>query len=174
MANYIIAIDRDGQPYIAHASDSSKRHKYLVKIPNYYKDGRALYLYTKAEVRAYNKRGKPSFSNRIRDRLGWDERSARDDAKKRYEQIAKDSRGNEEQKRIAKVALDKAEENYSQTWLGKKEASRKKHLKDTIAEVRVEVKTEAEKERTARANIKKENERIRGQKTQRWFDRKFK
>ena len=186
MSNYILGIDRDGQPYLVHASDSSNKHKYLMKIPNYYyKTGRDLYLYTNAEVKAYIKRGKPNFSNRIRDKLGWDERSERDDAKALYESLSKNNRGTEEQKKIVKASLDKAEENYAKTWLGKREAAKKKHAEDKITEVRANVhvesadqrskrKTETEMQRIAKKNIEEENKRIRGRKTQRWFESKFK
>lgn len=45
MGNYYIGIDEMGQPYFTHATKKNKP-KFLQKIDNYYKNGKALYLYT--------------------------------------------------------------------------------------------------------------------------------
>ena len=51
MNDYIIAIDRYGQPYIAHAWGGSKPHKYVAKVE--LGGGKVRYFYTQEEYNAY-------------------------------------------------------------------------------------------------------------------------
>lgn len=136
--DYIVMIDENGQPYLAHAfgdriknlattmnrkirnnvgagSRARKDHKYIMRVDNYFSPGKHLYLYTQDEVDAYmgrngNKKGSRTLSNRIRDKLGWDERSARDDARA-------NSGSNESNRMRYKAAQDE----YNKTALGKLE-----------------------------------------------------
>ena len=137
--DYIVMIDENGQPYLAHAFGDRvknfastvnrkirnnvgarnrykyKEHKYKERVDNYYGNGKHLYLYTDDEVRAFhgqngNQRGSRTLSNRIRDRLGYDERIARDEARA-------NSGSNESNRMRYKAAQDA----YNKTALGKLE-----------------------------------------------------
>lgn len=143
--DYVILIDENGQPYLAHSAVGDKirgamstinrkvrnnvgkgnrynykEHKYLEKVPNYFPNGRALYLYTQDEVDAFhgrngNKKGSRTLSNRIRDRLGFDERIERDEAR------AAKSSSRQGRSKEADDALNRAQDAYSKTALGRLE-----------------------------------------------------
>ena len=136
--DYIVMIDENGQPYLAHAfgdrvknfattmnrkirnnvgagSRARKDHKYIMRVDNYFAPGKHLYLYTQDEVAAFqgrngNKKGSRTLSNRIRDKLGWDERSARDDA-----------RANSGSNETNRMRYRAAQDEYNKTALGKLE-----------------------------------------------------
>lgn len=133
MADYIIAFDAYGQPYLAHAWGSPKNHKYLHREPDFYGPGKHLYLYTQKEVDAFKqgrKKGKRNLFQKIKDRsrdiLGWDERSDRETAKeaqdsarnsygaanRRTEQIKNQQRGNQRMASAAAIEQKNAEKNY--------------------------------------------------------------
>ena len=69
MANYVICIDENGQPYIAHSvftkardavsSTGRSAHKYIAKIGE---GAKARYFYTQEELRAYYNQGKSAVS----------------------------------------------------------------------------------------------------------------
>lgn len=64
MNDYIITVDRDGQPYIEHAWGNrwaNKSHKYIMKIGE---GAKARYLYTQEEVRAYMQGGRQALQNK--------------------------------------------------------------------------------------------------------------
>ena len=151
--DYIVMIDENGQPYLAHAfgdsvknfastmnrkirnnvgkgSRASKDHKYLMRVDNYFAPGKHLYLYTQDEVNAYmgrngNKAGSRTLSNRIRDKLGWDERSARDDA-----------RANADSSIGAGIRYKAAQDAYNKTALGKLENLGNRVKKTTLGAIR--------------------------------------
>ena len=58
MNDYIIAVDRDGQPYIAHAW---KDHKYIAKIKD-------RYFYTQEQLRAFQQGAKQGFEKGINNK----------------------------------------------------------------------------------------------------------
>ena len=154
--DYIVMIDENGQPYLAHAfgdrvknfattmnrkirnnvgagSRARKDHKYIMRVDNYFAPGKHLYLYTQDEVAAFegrngNKKGSRTLSNRIRDKLGWDERSARDDARAKSDS----SIG-------AGIRYKSAQDAYNKTALGKLENlsnAVKKRAKTTLGTIR--------------------------------------
>lgn len=51
MDDYIIAVDRDGRPYIAHAWGGNKPHKYVAKVE--LGGGKVRYFYSQEEYSAY-------------------------------------------------------------------------------------------------------------------------
>ena len=66
-SNYCVAVDKNGQPYIAHAlfrsSASSDdggrgRHKYLAKFENFFNNGKAFYAYTQQQVQQATNHGR--------------------------------------------------------------------------------------------------------------------
>lgn len=101
MSSYIIRFDEYDEPFLAHASGAWKDHKYLMKVPNAFGDGKTLYLYTQKEIDAYRNHGRRTLSNKIRDILGYDERDRRNDAGR-----ARDS---------AQSALDRSQRNFEYT-----------------------------------------------------------
>ena len=155
--DYIVMIDENGQPYLAHAFGDSvrnfastvnrkirnnvgagnrykyKEHKYKERVDNYYGNGKHLYLYTDDEVRAFhgqngNQRGSRTLSNRIRDKLGYDERIARDEARAKSDS----SIG-------AGIRYKSAQDAYNKTALGKLENlsnAVKKRAKTTLGTIR--------------------------------------
>ena len=60
--DYIVLIDENGQPYIAHAfgdriknyASNRKNHKYIQRFDNYWGPGKHAYAYSQAEVKMYN------------------------------------------------------------------------------------------------------------------------
>lgn len=91
--DYVILIDENGEPYLAHAWGQKKDHKYKLRVENYYGNGRHLYLYTDAEVAAFQKNGGKRNAlqrvrDRVRDKLGWDERSELESAQKNTKEHA--------------------------------------------------------------------------------------
>lgn len=155
--DYIVMIDENGQPYLAHAFGDGvrnfastvnrkirnnvgkgnrynyKEHKYKERVDNYYGNGKHLYLYTDDEVRAFhgqngNQRGSRTLSNRIRDKLGYDERIARDEARAKSDS----SIG-------AGIRYKSAQDAYNKTALGKLENlsnAVKKRAKTTLGTIR--------------------------------------
>ena len=91
--DYVILIDENGEPYLAHAWGQKKDHKYKLRVENYYGNGKHLYLYTDAEVAAFQKNGGKRNAlqrvrDRVRDKLGWDERSELESAQKNTKEHA--------------------------------------------------------------------------------------
>lgn len=96
MADYIIAFDVYGQPYLAHAWGKQKDHKYVHKEPDYYGPGKHLYLYSQKEYERWLSNGKKRnvfqrIQDRSRDKRGWDERSEYEEAKERRDSTKKES-----------------------------------------------------------------------------------
>lgn len=98
-SDYVILIDENGQPYIAHSIFSNARQKgakYIQKI----KDGaKTRYFYTKAELEAYYNKGKQATKEAAskakayaKDKLGYDEKERLDRAKTRYERAQRNAR----------------------------------------------------------------------------------
>lgn len=90
MADYIIAFDAYGQPYLAHAWGKQKDHKYVHKEPDYYGPGKHLYLYSQKEYERWLSNGKKRnvfqrIQDRSRDKRGWDERSDYETAREKSE-----------------------------------------------------------------------------------------
>lgn len=60
--DYIVLVDENGQPYIAHAfgdriknyASNRKNHKYIQRFDNYWGPGKHAYAYSQAEVKMYN------------------------------------------------------------------------------------------------------------------------
>ena len=56
MRDYIVAVDENGQPYLAHAGENggwkNRATKYLGKFPNLYGNGKTAYAYTQQQLRA--------------------------------------------------------------------------------------------------------------------------
>lgn len=62
MNDYIIAVDRDGQPYIAHAwgRGANGQHKYIAKIGE---GAKARYFYTQEQLRAFQQGARQGAQN---------------------------------------------------------------------------------------------------------------
>lgn len=118
-SNYMIAVDENGTPYIAHAGFFSnireKGAKYYQKIKTGYG---TRYFYDKDEWDAYVKGqgAKPtSLLGKAKDKLGFDERARRNAAADRSANSNLFNRGSRER------ALNKAQSAYDQTALGRAE-----------------------------------------------------
>jgi hypothetical protein len=118
-SNYMIAVDENGTPYIAHAGLFSnireKGAKYYQKIKTGYG---TRYFYDKDEWDAYVKGqgAKPtSLLGKAKDKLGFDERARRNAAADRSANSNLFNRGSRER------ALNKAQSAYDQTALGRAE-----------------------------------------------------
>ena len=169
-SNYILLIDEHGEPYLAHAWGDRQDHKYKLKVPNYYGNGKHLYLYTDAEVRAFQKRGKVRWSAKIKDKLGWDERSERDEAEQKYKRMTENGQGSQTQRDAVLQERNQKQEAYSKTALGRLENLRKRHDNDPMGLVRSQTKTEAEKQNTGSKNVRSENRYVVGRKINRWLE----
>ena len=129
--NYIILFDETGSPYLSHAwlrkGQQRENHKYIARVED--KSGKYIYFYNQHDYDVWLKRGKRTLRNRIQDSLGWDERSARDDAKAAVDK----KRTYENIKRFKQ-----ANEAYKKTVAGKTDAV-KKYAKTKLSEVRASV-----------------------------------
>ena len=118
--NYMIAVDENGTPYIAHADGlfskvRQKGAKYYQKIKTAWG---TRYFYDPEEWEAYvqGKGDKPqSAVGKIKDKLGFDERARRNAAADRSANSNLFNRGSRER------ALNKAQSAYDQTALGRAE-----------------------------------------------------
>ena len=105
MSDYVILIDENGQPYIAHSVFTKARdaissagrsaHKYIAKIGE---GAKARYFYPQEELRAFYNQGKTAAGRAAetvrtaarnakasaRKAIGFDARDKRDDAARRY------------------------------------------------------------------------------------------
>ena len=147
MSNYYIGVDENGQPYFAHKAvpntenaygGKKRRNKYLQKIDNFYKNGKALYLYTQDEVRNFANHGKQKIDKAI----GISAKKKRNEARDLFNQKSDNARV---QKARAQ-AYGRAQEEYSKSLLGKMEYAQsitkirahvlKNNAKKTLGEIR--------------------------------------
>lgn len=143
--DYIILVDENGQPYIAHSAIGNAVKKTGSKMKNAAKDwtnhkyiakgvdkdtGKTIYFYNQHDYDVWLQNdGKRTLRNRIQDRLGFDERSRRDEAKSVMDRHdGGTSRGN-------KQMYDRAQRDYEKTALGRME-NLKNVGKKTLGEIR--------------------------------------
>lgn len=97
MNNYIIAVDRDGQPYIAHAwgRGANGQHKYIAKIGE---GAKARYFYTQEQLRAFQQGGRQKAQDaankakeKISNAVGISQRKEALASAKRYENAVRNS-----------------------------------------------------------------------------------
>ena len=149
MHDYILLFDESGQPYLEHAwLRKGETPKYKLKVDNYYGEGKHLYLYTDREVAAFKNRGKVTLSAKLKDRLGWDERSARDDAaaanKNASDALSKRATGeNVLRAEKAKKELARTQTAYENTFAGKAE-KRHRARQTKLSEIRSGKETSSE------------------------------
>ena len=130
---YLILVDENGQPYIAHAfsfrntfrnvgnavrntaSNVGRRardtHKYIQKIA---KDGKTRYFYSQEEWEAYlrgDSKKPTTIGGRIKDAVGYDERERRDQAKREYESDMRSGKRMEDRGRTKLMAIDSSSSN---------------------------------------------------------------
>lgn len=163
-SNYYVAVDENGQPYIAHAlfrssasSDGGGRGKrggkYLMKVDNWFKNGKAAYAYTQAQVRWLMGQGRQKAKNAIDKATGVSARNKRDKLASAFRNVQQQSQGaakNNPTSRAMKSALQnelqRANEEYGKTLFGRVErfiaASKvrnqifKDNAKKTLASIR--------------------------------------
>lgn len=163
-SNYYVAVDENGQPYIAHAlfrssssSDGGGRGKrggkYLMKVDNWFKNGKAAYAYTQAQVRWLMGQGRQKAKNAIDKATGVSARNKRDKlatafrtAQQQSQGAAKDNPMSRATKTALQNELQRANEEYGKTLLGRIErftaASKvrnqifKDNAKKTLASIR--------------------------------------
>lgn len=119
--SYEIRFDEYDEPFLAHASGAWKDHKYLMKVPNAFGDGKTLYLYTQKEIDAWKNGKRRTLSNKIRDLLGYDERDRAIDARnehenasKRFQSVAKNM-GTTGNTKLDSVRYNRSKERLNQT-----------------------------------------------------------
>ena len=92
MRDYIVAVDENGQPYLAHAGEGGWKNratKYLGKFPNLYGNGKTAYAYTQQQLRAmqnYARGGARNAQNSVINtakNLDQTRRTLKSDLKKR-------------------------------------------------------------------------------------------
>ena len=163
-SNYYVAVDENGQPYIAHAlfrssasSDGGGRGKrggkYLMKVDNWFKNGKAAYAYTQAQVRWLMGQGRQKAKNAIDKATGVSARNKRDklatayrNAQLQTQGVAKNNPTSRATKSALQNELQRANEEYGKTFLGRVEhfiaASKvrnqifKDNAKKTLASIR--------------------------------------
>lgn len=132
---YMILVDENGQPYIAHAfsfkntfrkvgtavrntaSNVGRRakdtHKYIQKIA---KNGKTRYFYSQEEWEAYLRGdvAKPkTVVGKAKDKLGYDERERRDQAKREYESEKRVAKRMEDRGREKLMSIDTSSSNQN-------------------------------------------------------------
>lgn len=155
MNDYIIAVDRDGQPYIAHAwgqRGANANHKYIAKIGE---GAKARYFYTQEQLRAFQqgaRQGAQNAANKAKEKAGINARQNLQDAKqavRRAASMTKESRerhGSEDAmtKSMSKLLRNResqqarAETAYKKTPFGKTETTvknAKQKVKDTVQQL---------------------------------------
>lgn len=157
-SNYYVGIDENGQPYIAHMqpSDRGRRRrggKYLMKVDNFFKNGKAAYAYTQDQVRWLMGQGRQKAKKAIDKVTGVSARNKRDklatafrNAQRQSQGVAKDNPMNRATKTALQNELQRANEEYGKTLLGRVErftaASKvrnqifKDNAKKTLASIR--------------------------------------
>lgn len=135
--SYEIRFDEYDEPFLAHASGAWKDHKYLMKVPNAFGDGKTLYLYTQKEIDAWKNGKKRTLSNKIRDILGYDERDRAIDARnehenasKRFQSVAK-KMGTSGNTKLDSVRYNRSKERLNQTQ-AESEAANKAYKRSVV------------------------------------------
>jgi hypothetical protein len=130
-------IDENGSPYLAHAwlkkGEQKKDHKYVVRVPG--DNGKYIYFYSQRDYDIWKNHGRRTLRNRIQDRLGWDERSARNDAAENLNKLKSSGKATASQINAANKSLEDAEAAYKRTAVGLTETV-KKYGKTKLSEVR--------------------------------------
>lgn len=97
MNDYIIAVDRDGQPYIAHVwgRGANGQHKYIAKIGE---GAKARYFYTQEQLRAFQQGARQgaqnaanTAKNKINTVVGVTQKRQAQELAKRYENAVRNS-----------------------------------------------------------------------------------
>ena len=119
MNDYFIGVDRDGQPYIAHAwGRANGAHKYIAKIGE---GAKARYFYTQEELRAFQQGGRQKAQNAVnkaKDKVGINQRSQFKNAQNTAMKTGHGSdwdKANDARSAYEKTALGKAENKLYKT-----------------------------------------------------------
>ena len=157
MNDYVLLFDESGQPYIAHAwLKKGQQPAYKMKVDNYYGPGKHLYLYTDSEVNAFRNKSKVKLSAKLKDKLGYDERIERNEARDKYNKALTEQRNSSNSPGLLKSEADRTQNAYSKTLLGRMEKITKKNSNVNIGTIRQNLQTQEEKEKQAKKNVKKD------------------
>lgn len=166
MNDYIIAVDRDGQPYIAHAwgRGANGQHKYIAKIGE---GAKARYFYTQEQLRAFQqgaRQGVQNTANKAKEKASDAVGRVRENSTllnvgnqyRSAKQAHQNSKSSDPQK--AKWGKEGYESNNT---LGGKAYKAQQKAKETVKSTSDRMKEEFGKkkaEKEAKVNAKKETE----------------
>lgn len=145
MRDYIVAVDENGQPYLAHAGENggwkNRATKYLGKFPNLYGNGKTAYAYTQQQLRAMQNYARGGLKSDL------NKRKTMKNAQKEAASSLKDVEhltGRWYKARIetpAEAAYDKkfaeaTKKTYDKTKLGKAENAAKEAVSNAVTKVK--------------------------------------